>query len=118
MTKNLKFTFCGTENAVGKERSTGYQHFSLFPQSFLKPFHSGSLKVRIVWQRLHKINQAEKLKFVLVRVENIVGKGENAGYQHFVFFPQCFQKASFSGSLTLSHTKNFRLFQLERVCRR
>ena len=23
-------------------------------------------------------------------VENIVGKGENAGYQHFLLFPQCF----------------------------
>ena len=23
-------------------------------------------------------------------VENIVGKGENAGHQHFLFFPQCF----------------------------
>ena len=22
--------------------------------------------------------------------ENIVGKGENAGYQHFLLFPQCF----------------------------
>ena len=30
-------------------------------------------------------------------VENIVGIGENAGYQHFLLFPQCFQKASFSG---------------------
>ena len=29
------------------------------------------------------------------RVENTVGKGENAGYQHFLLFPQCFQKASF-----------------------
>ena len=29
------------------------------------------------------------------RVENIVGKGENSGYQHFLLFPQCFQKASF-----------------------
>ena len=35
--------------------------------------------------------------FVLDRVENIVGKGENAGYQHFLLFPQCFQKASFLG---------------------
>ena len=26
------------------------------------------------------------------RVENIVGKGENAGYQHFLLFPQYFQK--------------------------
>ena len=32
-------------------------------------------------------------------VENFVGKGENAGYQHFLFFPQCFPKASFSRSL-------------------
>ena len=31
------------------------------------------------------------------RVENIVGKGENAGYQHFLLFPQCFQKPSLSG---------------------
>ena len=29
------------------------------------------------------------------REENIVGKGENAGFQHFLLFPQCFQKASF-----------------------
>ena len=33
------------------------------------------------------------------RVENIVGKGENAGYQHFLLFPQCFPKLSLSGSL-------------------
>ena len=34
------------------------------------------------------------------RVVNIVGgKGENGGYQHFLPFPQCFQKASSTGSL-------------------
>ena len=43
-----------------------------------------------------KIDVTEKLKFVLRRVENSVGI---AGYQHFLLFPQCFQKASFSGSL-------------------
>ena len=32
---------------------------------------------------------------VFDRIENIVGKGENAGYQHFLLFPQCFEKASF-----------------------
>ena len=44
---------------------------------------------------------------VLDRAENIVGKGENAGnnihagkgenagFQHFLLFPQCFQKLSF-----------------------
>ena len=45
-----------------------------------------------------KIDVTEKLKFVLGRVGNIVGKGENAGYQHFLVFPQCFQKASCTGS--------------------
>ena len=30
----------------------------------------------------------------LDRVEIIVGKGENAGSQHFLLFPQCFQKPS------------------------
>ena len=33
---------------------------------------------------------------VFDRVENIVGKGENAGYQHFLLFQRCFKKASFS----------------------
>ena len=44
-----------------------------------------------------KINMTQKLKFALGRVGNIVEKGENAGYQHFLVFPQCFQKATFSG---------------------
>ena len=37
--------------------------------------------------------------FVFDRVENIVEKGENAGYQHFLLFPQCFQKAFYPGLL-------------------
>ena len=46
-----------------------------------------------------KKNVTEKLKFVLGRVENIVEKGGNAGYQHFLLFLQHFQKASLSVSL-------------------
>ena len=34
-----------------------------------------------------KKNVTRKLKFVSGRVENILGKGENAGYQHFLLFP-------------------------------
>ena len=45
------------------------------------------------------INVTEKLKFVLGRDENIMGKGGNAGYQHFLLFPQCFQEALSSGLL-------------------
>ena len=47
------------------------------------------------------MNVNEKLKFVLGRVENIVGKGENAGYQHFLLFQQYFQNATYPGSLKL-----------------
>ena len=36
--------------------------------------------------------------FVFDRVENIVGQGENAGNQHFLLFPQCFQKPCFQGT--------------------
>ena len=39
----------------------------------------------------NKINVTEKLKFILGKLENIVEKGENAGYQHFLLFPQCFK---------------------------
>ena len=39
-----------------------------------------------------------KVKYGLGQIENIVGKGENAGYQHFLLFPHYFQNAYFSGS--------------------
>ena len=39
-----------------------------------------------------KINVTQKLKFVMEGVEKIVKKEENAGYQHFLLFAQCFQK--------------------------
>ena len=44
----------------------------------------------------HRLKVTEKLKFVSGRVENIEGNGENAGYQHFLLFPQCVLKACFS----------------------
>ena len=47
----------------------------------------------------HTISVTVKLRIVIDRVENIVGNGENAGYQHFLLFPQCFQKAPTTGSL-------------------
>ena len=31
------------------------------------------------------------------RIENILGKVENAGYQHCLLFPQCFQKLTKPG---------------------
>ena len=43
----------------------------------------------------NKFGVAEIMGFVFERVENIVGKGENAGYQHFLLFLRRFQKASY-----------------------
>ena len=37
------------------------------------------------------INVAQMMISVFDRVESNMGKGENAGYQHFLLFPQCFQ---------------------------
>ena len=42
-------------------------------------------------------NMTQKLKFASGRVENKVGKGENAGNQHFLLFPLCFQMPSYLG---------------------
>ena len=44
-----------------------------------------------------KLNVTEDTEVVFHRIENIVGKEQNAGYQHFLLFSQCFQKA-FSSS--------------------
>ena len=46
-------------------------------------------------------NVARMAITLLNMVENIVGKEENAGHQHFLLFPQCFQKPSPSRSLEL-----------------
>ena len=44
-----------------------------------------------------KFSVATMIISVFGRVENIVGKGENADYQHFLLFPQCFQKHFYQG---------------------
>ena len=42
----------GRKHCGEKGENTGYQHFLSFPQCFLKPPCLGSLKVRIVWDRI------------------------------------------------------------------
>ena len=42
----------------------------------------------------NKINVAQMLISVFDRVENIMGKGENAGYLHFLLFLLCFPEHS------------------------
>ena len=40
----------------------------------------------------HKLKFIQNILFVFDRIENIVGKGENAGYQQILLFQQCFSK--------------------------
>ena len=46
-----------------------------------------------------KTNVAEKFKFILQRIKNIMRKEKNAGYRRFLLFPQWFQKDFYPGSL-------------------
>ena len=46
-----------------------------------------------------KLNVAQMMVSVFDRIENILVKAENAGYQYFLLYPQCFQNVSFFGSL-------------------
>ena len=63
---------------------------TLYQQQIFRPVQIESICRR-------HFNMTENLKLVLKKAENIVGKGENAGLQHFLLSQKCFQKASFPG---------------------
>ena len=48
----------------------------------------------------NKFKVAKMMIFLFDRAGNTVGKGQNAGYQHFLLFQQCFPKPSSLGSLS------------------
>ena len=50
-----------------------------------------------------KLNITQNIKVFFHRIENIVGKEENADYQHFLLFPQCIQKLFFLQSVKSRH---------------
>ena len=102
---------------VGKGEISRYEQFLLFPQCFKKACFPEVSKGVIVWEWVNslpnklldlpklkafaddKMNVTQKLKSALGGVENIVGKGENAGNQDFLLCPQCFPKTTISRSL-------------------
>ena len=96
-----------------KGEKAGDQHFPLFLECFLfyikgkfryfiHSIFSFFTMLSTLVQRVAKMsgrlkafandksNVNQNLKFVLGRVENIVGKKENAGYQHFLLLPSVF----------------------------
>ena len=83
---------------MGKGEIARYKQLLLFPQCFQKACFPGASKGVIVWEW---VNRVKLMEFVFRRKENIVSKGELAGYQHFLLFPNCLQK-TFSKGLTFS----------------
>ena len=87
---------------MGKGEIARYEQFLLFPQCFQKACFAGASKGVIVWEWVNpfqidkilgipvikvkafahnKLNIAKMEISLYDRVENTVGKGENAGYQ-------------------------------------
>ena len=83
--------------------------FNLYKAEMLNSLPNDTI---LDWSKLKafaddKINVLKKMIFVFDRVENIAGKGENAGNQHFLLFPQCFLHVHrHSSSFQLMHTFN------------
>ena len=86
-----------------------YDLFHLFPLGPLS-FNSLPNDKFLNWSILKafaddKVILAQKLKLLLGIVENIVGKGENVGYQHFLLSKQL--KLEMSQTLTLYQMTKF-----------
>ena len=58
-----------------------------------------------------KLNTGRMTISLFDRVENTVGKGENAGYQHFLLFPWCFPKPAL-GSFKFGIVIDFRKMEM------
>ena len=85
-----------TGNIVSKGVNAG-NHFCLFLQIVFYSFKHKSFRLYLIglleihclalYHTILTFNDPETKKTFL----NILGKGENAGNQHFLLFPQCFQ---------------------------
>ena len=80
---------------MGKGEIARYEQFLLSHSVFKRLVLQTRKKTGLVWERM-KLCMKEWSP-ITFRPENNVEKEENAGYQHFLLFQQCFQKASFSG---------------------
>ena len=84
------------ENTVGKGEIAHYKQFLLLPQCFQKTYAAYTYKPGLVWKMVKQpfsrtlitLYQTIPILTVLMNkaLENTVGKGENAGDQHFLLF--------------------------------
>ena len=88
-------TFDAHENHVGKGENAVNSQYNRFSRIKILRFNSLPNDKMLT---LTKLKAFADDKFVIALMvisvsdmeKNFVGKGENAGYQHFLHFPQCF----------------------------
>ena len=78
-----------------RKKNANNQHSLLFPVSTL-PIDKILDVTKLKAFADDKFNIARMMIFLLDSLENTVGKEENAGYQHFLLYLQCFSKLSSS----------------------
>ena len=104
---NFKFDENGSklskrvENIVGKGEIARYEQFFLFPRCFQKVYFPGASKGVIVWEW---VKLTIKTKFVINRIENIVGKGKEMLVSSIFSFSQNVFKGLCGKGLNLYHT--------------
>ena len=77
------------------ELHVGDFQWGILSESFPKQQHFSVDKIESICRCQFEYCKNKNAKIYLIdKVENIVGKGENACYGHFLLFPQYFQKTS------------------------
>ena len=75
------------ENVMGKGENAGKQHFFFLFQKCFQPLP----KQLLIFHSNFILSTANAFNFgIWKRAKKMEGKGENAGYQHFLLFSQCF----------------------------
>ena len=99
------------EDNMKTGKNAGYQHFFFLYSQFLTANFPLTRRQNFCLSQTEKAcadnksNITQIIKIVLYRAENIAGKGENTGDQHFFLYPQCF--------FPLNKRQNFSLVQIE-----
>ena len=73
-------------------------HCVVKSELFIKQQNFRLIQIEVICRRQYKCDSEIEINFK--RIENNVGNRENGGYQHFLLFPQCFQKTFFFGLVT------------------
>ena len=93
--KSLQPPFCPFPTVFHPIRERN-QHFSniRFAKLFTKPQNFWPVQIANICRQQNKCDLTTEVCYGMSR--NIVGKGENAGYQHFLLFTQYFHKSYIS----------------------